>query len=93
MLKSYHNEQFKEQGKVLLLVSKSVLSSRALSVKQTIITYSYFVLAVVNIPYSICEDTDYCTIQNFGGRKFWRNSSHQKLADIILVDAQNFQNA
>ena len=33
----------------------------------------------------------YHTIQNFGGRKFWRNSSHQKLADNILVNVRNFQ--
>ena len=26
----------------------------------------------------------YCMIQNFGGRKFLQNSSHQKLADNIL---------
>ena len=35
----------------------------------------------------------YHMIQNIGGRKFWQNSSYQKLADNILVDAQNFQNA
>ena len=35
--------------------------------------------------------TMYHTIQNFG-RKFWRNSSHQKLADNILVNVRrNFQ--
>ena len=33
------------------------------------------------------------TIQNFGERKFWWNNSHQKLADNILKNAQNFQNA
>ena len=32
-------------------------------------------------------------MQNFGGRKFWWNISHQKLADNILLNAQNFQNA
>ena len=35
-------------------------------------------------------DTSYYrTIQNFGGRKFWQNSSHQKLAETILVNAQS----
>ena len=28
--------------------------------------------------------TVYRTIQNFGGRKFWRNSSHQKLVDNTI---------
>ena len=32
--------------------------------------------------------TYYHTIQTFGVRKFWRNSSHQKLVDNILVNAQ-----
>ena len=31
----------------------------------------------------------YHMIQNFGGRKLWKSSSHQKLADNILVNAQN----
>ena len=26
----------------------------------------------------------YRTVQNFGGRKFWQNNSHQKLVDNIL---------
>ena len=30
----------------------------------------------------------YRTIQNFGGRKLWRNSSLQKLVDNILANAQ-----
>ena len=30
-------------------------------------------------------------IQNFGGRKLWWNSSHQRLADNILANAQNYQ--
>ena len=35
-------------------------------------------------------DTSYYhTIQNFGGRKFWPNSSHQKLVETILVNAQS----
>ena len=33
----------------------------------------------------------YRTIQNFGGRKFWRNDSWQKLADNILANAQNYK--
>ena len=32
----------------------------------------------------------YCTIQNFGGMKFWQNSLHLKLADTILANAQNY---
>jgi len=31
----------------------------------------------------------YHTIQNFGERKFWWNSSRQKLANNILANAQN----
>ena len=36
---------------------------------------------------------NYRTMQNFERRKFWRNSSHQKLVDSILAHAQNFQSA
>ena len=38
----------------------------------------------VRIPGTI----NYPMIQNFGGRKLWRNSSLQKLADNILANAQ-----
>jgi len=34
----------------------------------------------------------YCTIQNFGARNFWQNSSQQKLANNILANAQNWVN-
>ena len=37
--------------------------------------------------------SSYHMIQNFGGRKFWRNCLHQKLTDNILVNAQNIQHA
>ena len=30
-------------------------------------------------------------IQSFGGRKFWRNNSWQKLADNILANAQDYK--
>ena len=40
---------------------------------------------------NIYAKSNYHTIQNFGGRKFWQNSSWQKLAGNILTNAQNFQ--
>ena len=33
----------------------------------------------------------YRTIQNFGGRKFWRNNLCQKLADNILANARDYK--
>ena len=33
----------------------------------------------------------YCRTQNFWGRNFWWNSSHQKSADNILANAQSYQ--
>ena len=35
----------------------------------------------------------YHMTQNFGGRKIWRNSSHQKLANNILVNDQKIVKA
>ena len=36
-----------------------------------------------------CTAFTYCTIQNFGGRKFWQNGSQQRLANKILTNEQN----
>ena len=40
---------------------------------------NYVILLCILLPYDI----------NFGGRKFWQNSSRQSLTDNILANAQN----
>ena len=46
--------------------------------------------AIIGIVHcKIIREILYRTIQNFGGRKFWRNGSQQRLADKILANEQN----
>ena len=51
---------------------------------------SYLELLILNTQFhNEITPISYRMIQNFGGRKFWRNDSLQKLADNILANAQD----